>query len=121
VAAWFDRLETRVAIGLGAQVLLTTASASNAYRSPSAVASLHTQITMSEKSDAGIPPDHLIPYNGAAVDQKLIIEAAAISDRAVSRVIALGGRPIEIDYEPLDRSRTVAVRTMGGGADRRPC
>lgn len=85
-----DRLHTKIAIGPGAHVLLTTASASKAYRSQDNFASLRTQITISENATLEYLPDHLIPHNGAAIDQTLRIDLASGARAIVYDAFAAG-------------------------------
>lgn len=84
-----DRLRTRIELERDAHALLTTASASKAYRSES-VALQHTEITLRENAALEYFPDHLIPHAGAAIEQTLRIEMAKGSRAIIYDAMAAG-------------------------------
>jgi urease accessory protein len=85
-----DRLNTQIVIGDNAHALLTTASASKAYRTRGAVAVQHSQITLGAHAILEYLPDHLIPYAGAMVDQQLRVEMAPGSRALIYDAMAAG-------------------------------
>jgi urease accessory protein len=72
-----DRLDTRVALGPGARVCLSTPSATRVYRSPGAVAVQRLAVEAASAAVLEWIPDHLIPSPGARLQQSAEIRLAA--------------------------------------------
>jgi urease accessory protein len=85
-----DRLTSRIELGPEAHAVLTTASAAKAYRTQTQPALQDVVITLGENATVEYLPDHLIPYAGAWVDQKLRIEMARGSRAIIYDSIAAG-------------------------------
>jgi len=85
-----DRLRTSVEIGRDAAAVLTTASATKAYRTLGDAASHQTNVTLRDGAVLEYLPDHLIPHIGAALRQSLCIEMAPRSRAIVYDAIAAG-------------------------------
>lgn len=71
-----DRLETRVRLGEGAQVCLSTPSATRVYRSTGAAAEQRFVATLGAGARLEYMPDHLIPSPGARLRQQTEIRLA---------------------------------------------
>lgn len=99
-----DRLRTRVEIGSDAAVVLTTASATKAYRTIGDSAAHQTIVSLCDGAVLEYLPDHLIPHPGAAVRQSLLIEMASGSRAIVYDAIAAGriGRAERWAFRELD-------------------
>src|SRR5258708_6243549 len=85
-----DRLITTIELGPQASALLTTASASKAYRTLRDPAFQKTAVNLGEGATLEYLPDHLIPHPGAAVRQSLRVEMAPHSRAIVYDAIAAG-------------------------------
>jgi urease accessory protein len=72
-----DHLDTRVRLGAGSQVCLTTPSATRVYRSLGAPARQHVSATLDRGARLEYIPDHLIPSPGARLEQRTVITLAA--------------------------------------------
>jgi urease accessory protein len=64
-----DRLQTRIALGPGSAVCLSTPSATRVYRSPGPPAVQHVSIDIGRGATLEWLPDHLIPSPGARLRQ----------------------------------------------------
>ena len=90
-----DVLETRVAIGAGAHVCLTTPAATRVYRSSGAPAVHGFAARVGEGARLEYVPDHLIPAPGARLHQTtdvMVEQAARSSSRCGRRRPARGER-----------------------------
>lgn len=74
-----DRLHTRIALGPGSAVCLSTPSATRVYRSPGPAAVQHVAIEIGRGASLEWVPDHLIPSPGARLHQSTEI---ALGDEA---------------------------------------
>jgi urease accessory protein len=72
-----DRLETRVRLGAGSRVCLTTPSATRVYRSPGEPAVQRFSAILGEGARLEYMPDHVIPSPGARLRQSTEIALAA--------------------------------------------
>jgi urease accessory protein len=72
-----DRLETRVRLGAGSHVCLTTPSATRVYRSAGEAAVQRMIATVGERARLEYMPDHMIPSPGARLRQSTEIVLAA--------------------------------------------
>jgi urease accessory protein len=85
-----DRLDTHITLGEQAHAVLTTASASKAYRTREAAAVQHSRFDLGANATLEYLPDHLIPHAGAMVDQRLRIEMAPGSRALIYDAMAAG-------------------------------
>jgi urease accessory protein len=85
-----DRLETRLRLGPGAQVCVTTPSATRIYRSDGPPARLETHAEVGAGATLEYVPDHLIPHPGARVSQSLAVEVAPEGRVLLWDALALG-------------------------------
>jgi urease accessory protein len=68
-----DRLDSRVRLGEGTHVCLTTPSATRVYRSAGAPAQQHFTATLGPGARLEYMPDHLIPSPGARLHQATVV------------------------------------------------
>jgi urease accessory protein len=85
-----DRLLTTIDIGPGSSAVLTTASATKAYRTIGDPAQQQTIVTLDAGATLEYIPDHIIPHPGAAMHQSLCIGMAPRSRAIVYDAIAAG-------------------------------
>jgi urease accessory protein len=85
-----DRLRTTIDLGPDTRAVLTSASATKAYRTTGDYTSQQTTITLADGATLEYLPDHLIPHPGAAVRQSLCIEMARGSRAILYDAIAAG-------------------------------
>ncbi|HTY77944.1 MAG TPA: urease accessory protein UreD [Candidatus Bathyarchaeia archaeon] len=71
-----DRLDTRVEVGAGAWVCLSTPSATRVYRSGGAPSVQRVTVRVGEGARLEYVPDHVIPSPGAQLIQSLHVELA---------------------------------------------
>jgi urease accessory protein len=71
-----DRLETRVELGAGSRVCLSTPSATRVYRSTGLPAVQRTTFHLDEGATIEYLPDHVIPSPGARLIQSLDLDLA---------------------------------------------
>ena len=124
-----DRLETKITLGAGAHVCLTTPSATRVYRALGPPGVQETAIRLGGGAIVEYVPDHVIPHPGAAFHQSVTVEmgpgsCAIISDSlAVGRLargerwafreltsritVTSGGRLLFLDRISLDPSRRI--------------
>jgi urease accessory protein len=85
-----DRLTTRLRLGPGAHVCVTTPSATRVYRSDGPRSALETQIEIAPGAVLEHLPDHLIPHPGADLEQSLSVDVAEAGRAIVWDAFALG-------------------------------
>jgi urease accessory protein len=71
-----DRLETRVELGAGSRVCLSTPSATRVYRSAGLPAVQRVTFHVAEDATLEYLPDHLIPSAGARLIQSVLLDLA---------------------------------------------
>jgi urease accessory protein len=108
-----DRLETRIALGAGSRVCLSTPSATRVYRSPGPAA---VQRLIAELGSGAVlewVPDHLIPSPGARLHQSTEIRLAGDATLLYLDAWAAGrvARGEEWGFELLDTSLVVHDET----------
>jgi urease accessory protein len=108
-----DRLGTTVEVGDHAHAVLSTASAGKAYRTLGAAAIQRTRISLGANAMLEYLPDHLIPYAGAAVDQKIEVEMSRGSGAIIYDAFAAGriGRAERWRFHSLRSD--IAITTHG--------
>lgn len=106
-----DRLRTRISVGPGAAVCVTTPSATRVYRSDGAVARIETRIEVAAGAVLEYVPEHLIPHPGARLEQRLEVDVAEGGRALVWDAYALGrvARGERFRFERLDLSSRVRV------------
>ena len=72
-----DRLETRVHLGAGTRVCLSTASATRVYRSSGPASIQRVRAEVGEGAALEYVPDHVIPSPGARLVQSATVTLAA--------------------------------------------
>jgi urease accessory protein len=85
-----DRLTTTIELGPQTSAVLTTASATKAYRTIRDPALQNTLVNLGDGAILEYLPDHLIPHPGAAVRQSLRVEMAPQSRAILYDAIAAG-------------------------------
>ena len=109
-----DALTTRVHVGAGAHVCLTTPAATRVYRSRGAVATHAFEARVEEGARLEYVPDHLIPSPGARLYQTTDVWLARGSALILSDAWAVGraARGERWCFDELDLG--LAVRDEGG-------
>jgi urease accessory protein len=104
-----DRLETRLAVGPGCRVCLSTPSATRVYRSPGAAAVQRLSAHVGAGAVLEWIPDHLIPSRGARLDQSAEIHLGADATLLYVDAWAVGrvARAEEWGFDLLDTSLAV--------------
>lgn len=85
-----DHLDTRVRLGEGSRVCLTTPSATRVYRSAGAPARQRFTATLARDARLEYVPDHLIPSPGARLEQRTTITLAPGASAVVWDAWAVG-------------------------------
>ena len=104
-----DRLETRLAVGPGCRVCLSTPSATRVYRSPGAAAVQRLSAHVGAGAALEWIPDHLIPSPGARLHQSAEIHLGADATLLYVDAWAVGrvARAEEWGFDLLDTSLAV--------------
>lgn len=85
-----DRLEYRLEIGAGAQVVGTTQTAERAYRSGGGVARVGTRLVVGPGARLHWLPQEVILFQGAALDRRLQVEMAGDAELVMLETLVLG-------------------------------
>lgn len=85
-----DHLVTEIIQGRDTHVCLTTPSATRIYRTSKQPAILETVIQLYEGATLEYLPDHVIPHNGSALHQSLLVEMARGSRAVILDSFAAG-------------------------------
>jgi urease accessory protein len=106
-----DRLRTRIGVGAGASVCVTTPSATRVYRSDGAAARIETRIEVAPGAVLEYVPEHLIPHPGARLVQRLELDVADGGRALVWDAYSLGrvARGERFRFERLDLASSIRV------------
>jgi urease accessory protein len=85
-----DRLDYRLEVGAGAQVVGTTQTAERAYRSSGGVAQVETRLAVGPGARMHWLPQEVILFQGAALDRRLVVEMAGDAELVVLETLVLG-------------------------------
>src|SRR5262249_51940100 len=104
-----DVLDTRISVGAGAHVCLTTPAATRAYRSGGEVTVHRFAATVGEGARLEYVPDHLIPSPGARLHQTTDVALAPGASLIVADAWAVGrvARGERWAFDLLDLGLTV--------------
>jgi urease accessory protein len=103
-----DRLETRVDVGAGCQVCLSTPSATRVYRSAGSPSRQHAAVRVGAGARLEYIPDHVIPSPGARFIQSIDLELAPGASAVLCDAWSVG-RPARGEawrFDLLDSSLT---------------
>jgi urease accessory protein len=105
-----------VEVGDGADLLLTTQSATKIYRTPESFAEQRTTVRLGEGSRLELAPDQVIAYREASYRQNTHITVRPSSSLVMSEVITPGWSPdgASFRYEELRLRNEIHVQTDGG-------
>ncbi|MFF1828985.1 urease accessory protein UreD [Paenarthrobacter sp. NPDC058040] len=105
-----------VEVEAGAELLLTTQSATKIYRTPGSFAEQRTVIRLGERSRLELVPDQLIAYREASYRQVSHISLHPSSSLVMAEVITPGWSPDGADfrYEELRLRNEIRVETSAG-------
>ncbi len=132
-----DRLVTEIDLGEGAQVCLSTPSASRVYRTSGGAAVQETAIRVERGATIEYLPDHVIPHVGSSFRQSLRVEMESASrgifldafasgrqalgehwkfrDLDLLTEIQIGGRPVFLSRVKMDPARDLVERAGAMG------
>ncbi|BDW85663.1 urease accessory protein UreD [Roseicyclus marinus] len=85
-----DRLDYRLEIGAGAQVVGTTQTAERAYRSAGGAARVETRLVVGPGARLHWLPQEVILFEGAALDRLLVAEMAGDAELVTLETLVLG-------------------------------
>jgi urease accessory protein len=85
-----DRLHTRMELGRGTRVCVTTPSATKVYRAAGTPSVQDTRLLVADGALLEYVPDHLIPHTGAWLDQSLCVELAGAAQLVLWDAFAVG-------------------------------
>lgn len=106
-----------VEVGDGADLLLTTQSATKIYRTPGSFAEQRMSLRLGEGARLELAPDQLIAYREASYRQNTHITVRPSSSLVMAEVITPGWSPdgASFRYEELRLRNEIVVVTDGGG------
>jgi urease accessory protein len=85
-----DRLDYRLEVGAGAQVVGTTQTAERAYRSAGGAARVETRLVVGPGARLHWLPQEVILFEGAALDRLLVAEMAGDAELVTLETLVLG-------------------------------
>ncbi len=85
-----DHLESKITLGPGTHVCLTTPSATKVYRTLGPPVVQETTIRLGEGAVLEYLPDHIIPYPGSVLHQSLVVEMGPESRAILADTFAIG-------------------------------
>ena len=105
-----------VEVGDGADLLLTTQSATKIYRTPESFAEQRMTVRLGEGSRLQLAPDQVIAYREASYRQNTHITVRPTSSLVMAEVITPGWSPdgASFRYEELRLRNEIHVQTDGG-------
>nr|WP_308159631.1 urease accessory protein UreD [Arthrobacter sp. ISL-65] len=105
-----------VEVGDGADLLLTTQSATKIYRTPASFAEQRMTVRLGEGSRLELAPDQVIAYREASYRQNTYITVRPTSSLVMAEVITPGWSPdgASFRYEELRLRNEIHVETDGG-------
>lgn len=112
-----DLFVVDVEVGAGADLLLTTQSATKIYRTPGSFAEQRMTLRLGEGARLELLPDQLIAYREASYRQNTHITVRPSSSLVMAEVITPGWSPdgASFRYEELRLRNEVRVETDDGG------
>jgi urease accessory protein len=111
-----DLFVVDVEVGEGADLLLTTQSATKVYRTPGSFAEQRMVVRLGEGARLELMPDQLIAYREASYRQNTHITVRPSSSLVMAEVVTPGWSPdgASFRYEELRLRNEIRVETEGG-------
>jgi urease accessory protein len=112
-----DLFVVHVEVGEGADLLLTTQSATKIYRTPASFAEQRMTLWLGERARLELMPDQLIAYREASYRQNTHISVRPSSSLVMAEVVTPGWSPdgTSFRYEELRLRNEIRVETDDGG------